>query len=101
MKHRQKIEGKVIDSNIDAGRYGMRYAFWITVIMVVVGAILLLFNKSIVGLIAMFGPTAFQGGNFIFQKWQENKKLDGDIKEANDKHVRGKKDGKKIIQKTN
>lgn len=88
LKHRQQLEKKVVSSNINAGRTGMRYAFWITVILIGTGAFLIASDHSVAGLVAILTPTAFVGSNFIIQKWREIRKIGKDSSNDNDAEVR-------------
>lgn len=51
----------------------MIFALIITVSMMVAGVLLLLNDKSVVGFLTIFTPAVFQGGNYIYNKRQENK----------------------------
>jgi uncharacterized membrane protein len=92
MKHRHKIENKVITSNIKNSGQGMKYAFIITAGLAVIGAFLVAIGKSTAGLIAIFGPSGFQGGNYLIQKWQEFRKVSTRSKEENERHAKGEED---------
>lgn len=87
IKHRQSIENKVIDSNISNSKIGMKFAFAITVALIVTGTVLIIIGKSTAGLVAIFGPTAFHGGNYLIQKWQEWRKIGTDVAQENNKAV--------------
>lgn len=100
MKHRHKIESKVVASGVKASEKGMTLAFWITVAMIVAGTVLVALNHSTAGLVAIFGPSGFQGGNYLFQKWREIHRASQSAKKQNDRHMDEAKDQEKIVQET-
>jgi|ADGO01.1.fsa_nt_gi hypothetical protein len=100
MKHRHKIETKVIASNIENSRRGMGFAFWLTLAMFASGVFLLAIDKPVAGLVALFGPAAFHGINFFFQKWREMHEVGKNANDENDKQIEGGRHGKKAVQKT-
>lgn len=71
--HRHQLENTVIKSNTRNEFLGMIFALIITVSMMVAGVLLLLNDKSVVGFLTIFTPAVFQGGNYIYNKRQENK----------------------------
>src|SRR5258706_3561166 len=72
-KHRQGLEAKVIGSNVQNEKEGMRLAFALTIIIMLVGTYLIMNNKQVIGFIALFVPGLFQAGNYIDNKYQEHK----------------------------
>ena len=84
VKHRQGMEGKVIGSNVMNERLGIITSFAITIIMIFVGAGLLMYDKKIEGLAAIFVPLAFQAYNYSQKKKDE--------KEVGKKNDRQKKE---------
>lgn len=83
--HRQKIETKVIESNISHEKTGMNYAFILTVVFMLIGAGLLYFDKPTAGYFALFGPSIFHAGNYIYRKRvekEEPKKREEEVKNA-------------------
>jgi uncharacterized membrane protein len=97
MKHRQKIENKVIESNIKNSGRGMNYAFGLTITLIVVGAFLVAIGKSTEGLIAIFGTSGFQAGNYLLQKWREMHKVSSDVDKQSDKHAKGEVDEQEAV----
>lgn len=88
MKHRQKIEEKVIKSNVDATKSGMRYAFYLSFLLIGGGIILLAVGKTVEGL-GLAGTTSiFHGGNYIYQQFKEANKTHNKIKDENNGQVR-------------
>lgn len=98
MKHRQKIENKVIASNIRNSSRGMHYAFVLTITLILVGALLVAIGKSTEGLIAIFGTSGFQGGNYLIQKWREIHKVGKDVNDESDEHAKGEEDEQEALQ---
>jgi uncharacterized membrane protein len=100
-KHRQSIEKSVVASNIKNSSRGMTFAFWLTITMIIIGAILIALGQDIAGLVAIFGTGTFQAGNFFLQKWEEMRKIS---KKSKSKDLANTEDGKddeqEIIQKT-
>ena len=78
MGHRHHLESSVIDSNIRNEKHGMYLAFFITVVLIISGVVLLAMDKNIAGSFTIFGPAIFHAGNYIYNKMQEN-----DVKEDN------------------
>lgn len=75
-KHRQKLENKVISSNVANERISMILSFVLTIIFMIIGAILIFYNKQIVvGYLSLFAPTVFHGGNYIYRKYMEKEEL--------------------------
>lgn len=70
-QHRQKIEDKVISSNIRNERTAMFLAFFITCGFAIIGAGLLFFDKQVAGYISLFGPSFFHAGNYVYRKYVE------------------------------
>lgn len=88
MEHRHKIEDKVVDSNITNSKKGMNYAFWITTLLIAAGVFLIMHGDSTAGLVAIFSPTAFVGGNFLIQKWREMRKIGKDASDDSDSEIK-------------
>ena len=72
LSHRHTIEKNVINSNIKNEGKGMLLTFILNIVLMVAGFILLLFDKSIAGYFAIFVPTVFNVGNYIYNKGREN-----------------------------
>lgn len=72
MQHRHSMEKKVLTSHAINSKLGMSYAFIITLAFMVSGVVLLAMGRDIAGLVAVFGPASFQGGNILIQKWKES-----------------------------
>jgi len=73
--HRQKIENKVIDSNIANEKTGMFLSFVITAILIIGGGVLILLDKQIAGYLALFGTSGFQAANYTFRKYMEKERI--------------------------
>ena len=71
--HRQSLEAKLVDSNISNEKTGMWLAFLVTIALILIGAILLMNNKNAIGLVTIFVPCLFQAGNYVYQKYAEEK----------------------------
>lgn len=69
--HRQKLETKVVSSNISNEKTGMYYAYILTFLFMVIGAGLLYFDKPTAGYFALFGPSVLHAGNYIYRKYSE------------------------------
>lgn len=70
-QHRQKIEDKVISSNIKNERAAMFLSFILTGGFAIIGAVLLFFDKQVAGYISLFGPSFFHAGNYVYRKYVE------------------------------
>lgn len=73
-QHRQKMEDKVISSNIKNEGRGMIFAFVLTGGLAIIGAILILLDKQVPGYISLFAPSIFQAGSYIYGKYVEKPK---------------------------
>lgn len=83
--HRQELERKVIKSNISNERIGMNYTFLLTIALIISGVILSLFDKKIESYFALFGPTVWHAGNYVYRKYiekEEPKRKEREIKNA-------------------
>jgi len=69
--HRQKLENKVISSDIKNEKTGMNYSFILTGGFMIIGGILLILDKQAAGYLSLFGPVAFQAGNYGIQKYRQ------------------------------
>jgi uncharacterized membrane protein len=72
-QHRQAIEKAVIKNNVQNEKVGMWISATITMLMMLCGTTLLLFDKPIVGFLAVFAPACFVAGNYVYHKYQEKK----------------------------
>jgi uncharacterized membrane protein len=88
MNHRQKIESRVVKSNTSNSALGMKLAFWLSITMMIGGCVLLGLGHSLAGLVALFGPGSFQGGNYLFHKWRELQNASRNARRQNESHVR-------------
>lgn len=70
-QHRQRIENKVISSNVKNERTAMFLAFILTGGFAIIGAVLLFFDKQVAGYISLFGPSFFHAGNYVYRKYVE------------------------------
>lgn len=70
-EHRQKIEDKVISSNVKNERTAMFLSFILTGGLAIIGAGLLVLDKQIAGYISLFGPSVFHAGNYVYRKYVE------------------------------
>ena len=71
--HRHLLEKTVIESNVANERQGMHYAFILTIVLELSGAVLVYTGKDVVGYFALFGGAVFQAGNYIYHKVSERK----------------------------
>ncbi|MBI1812975.1 DUF2335 domain-containing protein [Candidatus Peregrinibacteria bacterium] len=71
--HRHTLESTVISSNVKNERLGMHYAFMLTGVLMIFGAIMILTGKETAGYFALFTPVVFQGGNYLYHKKRERK----------------------------
>lgn len=71
--HRQFLEKSVVSSNITNEKIGMFIATGITLFMIGGGIYLLMNDKNGIGFTLIFGPSLFQAGNYIYNKYQEHK----------------------------
>lgn len=53
----------------------MRFALFLSVLLMVFGFILLLGNHEVAGYIGVFAPVVFQSGSYVFAKWSEGKEI--------------------------
>jgi uncharacterized membrane protein len=81
-KHRQNLETAIIHSSIRNEKTGMWLAFILTLVLVLIGAILIMNSKDVIGYITLFAPVLFQAGNYVYWRYEENKKEKTDSKEA-------------------
>lgn len=89
-KHRQKLEEKVISSNIASERVGQIMAF-ILCISAIIGGIFLLYNdKSTAGFSVLLGSLMSVAGAFLYS----NRKQHEEIKDNNKKMLSNKMDSK-------
>jgi uncharacterized membrane protein len=72
--HRQGSEMAGLQSRIKNERLGMNYAFILSLAVMGAGVYLLSKDKDTVGLFALFGPSVFQAGSYIYFKSQSNTK---------------------------
>ena len=72
-QHRQFIERTDIVSNVGNEKAGMIISAIITLSMMISGVFLLVNNKPTVGFLAFFAPALFVGGNYVYQKYEEDK----------------------------
>jgi len=70
--HRHSLESKVVSSNVANERLGMWMAAVLTVILEIIGFILILKDKEVIGLFTVFSPVIFNAGNFIWHKRKES-----------------------------
>jgi|SRR5579884_2775204 len=74
-KHRQTLEKSVVAASISSERFGMFSAFFITLVLIIGGIVLIVLGKSVpsgvVGFFAIFAPAIFQGYNFYKSKSEE------------------------------
>lgn len=71
-KHRQKLEQSVVSSNIHNEKIGMYLAFALTIVFMIIGAALVIFDKSVVGWLAIFGPGGFHVWNYLDKRRRED-----------------------------
>lgn len=90
--HRQKLESRVVDSNIRNERKGMHYSFILTGGFMLIGGVLLMFDKQAAGYLSLFGPVIFQAGNYGYKKYKEQQ-----VPKKNDKDMENEK--KKISRR--
>lgn len=74
--HRHTQENNVISSKISNEKRGMNYAFVLTLVLVTVGAMLVALDKDIPGYLALFGPSLFHAGNYVYFKSTDKKRLE-------------------------
>lgn len=74
-KHRQSIEKSVVASDIKNSSKGMIFAFWLTMVMIVAGTLLVFLGQDIAGLIAILGTGTLHVGNFFLQKREEMRQI--------------------------
>jgi len=87
MKHRHKIESKVVASGVANSGRGMNYAFWLTLTMIGAGILLVGMGHSTAGLVAIFGTGSFQAGNYLLQKAKEMHRTGKRAKKLNKEHI--------------
>ena len=75
-QHRQRIETKVIDSNIFVQKVGPFLGFVIAMTAVVGGIVLILKGKDGYGLAAIVSALTALAGVFVYGKRQQKKELD-------------------------
>lgn len=70
--HRQKLENKVVDSNIQNERTGMHYAFALTIVFVFLSGTLIYFDKIVAGYLTLGTLIVGHAYNYITQRKKEN-----------------------------
>jgi uncharacterized membrane protein len=73
--HRQELEKAIVQSDIANEKRGMNYALIITIFLYGMGAILILNNKELQGLITLVSTSAFLVYTFLGQKKKEDDKV--------------------------
>lgn len=71
--HRQKLESKVVDSNIKRSYAGQVCAFVITALVLIAGFILISLDKDVMGLVLVVGDLAVLASVFIGNRVIERK----------------------------
>lgn len=74
-QHRQKIESDIVSSDIANERRGMHYSLFITIVLMLIGALLIYMKRDTAGYFSLFGPSIFHAGNYIYKKVSEGKEL--------------------------
>ncbi len=69
--HRQTIEKAVVLSEVENSKRGQRYAFVITLVALVFGFILLLFDKKLEGFVTLISTAVGLVGIFVYTKESE------------------------------
>lgn len=86
--HRQELEKAVISSNISNERLGMIFALVITLALCVIGAVLILKDKTIYGFITLVSTVGFQAYNYIEKKRKEREEVEKREEEIEQEKVR-------------
>lgn len=73
VNHRIEVENKVVNNNNDLSQKGQKYAFIICLVAIILGFILILFDKNIIGLISIVTPLISMVSVFIYGKNNEKK----------------------------
>ena len=73
VEHRIEIEKLVIKQKTDSAKIGQTYAFIITLVVIVAGFILILFNKDIIGIVTVIGALVSLVSVFITGREKERK----------------------------
>ncbi len=74
-KHRRELEASVVHSNITNEKNGMKLAFIITVLFIILSGILIYFDKTIAGYLTLGTVIIGHAYNYINQKKQSEKEL--------------------------
>ncbi|MDO4742382.1 MAG: hypothetical protein Q4A79_03375 [Candidatus Saccharibacteria bacterium] len=83
-QHRQKMENTMLEANIKAERVGQIFGFVIFSIAIIAGFILVLFGKSLEGLISLIVAVGGIVGLFVYNREEVRKELK--IKEQSKKN---------------
>ncbi len=75
-RHRRQIESDIINSNIANEKTGMRLAFIITILFIILSGILIYFDKTIAGYLTLGTVIIGHAYNYINQKKNEDKVTD-------------------------
>jgi uncharacterized membrane protein len=75
-KHRQSLEGKVVDANCRAQRTGSILGFLICITAIASGTFLIYVGKSAEGLVPIIGALGGLVGVFVIGKYQQKKDLE-------------------------
>ncbi len=71
--HRQELEQAVVKANIESERRGQERAFWLSVLVIVIGGLLIWNDKSVSGLGLIIGDLVALAGVFVYGRYQARK----------------------------
>ena len=69
--HRQELEKTVVSGNVAAERRAQHSAFFLGVLVITIGGVLIYFNKDVQGLAAILGTLATLAGVFVYGRYQQ------------------------------
>jgi hypothetical protein len=73
--HRQKMEDKMLDANIKSEKRGQFFGFTVFITVILIGFVLLIFDKKIEGLASILGSIAGVIGLFIYSREDTKREL--------------------------
>ena len=69
--HRQELEKTVVRANVAAERRAQHSAFFLGVLVITIGGVLIYFDKDVQGLAAILGTLATLAGVFVYGRYQQ------------------------------
>jgi len=75
--HRQGLEVKVVDSELQTTRRGQLFGFAVALLAMLIGAALIVLDKDVYGLIALLAPAGLLAGRFLFFRDDDDDDDDG------------------------